>query len=106
MPYTAHQAFPDPDSYHESIGGVGPVEGIITARGNYHATLTCVNFRRLWMRRGEDSLARVAIYTPRMARTTIMFATDQDQPGRQIAGVERQPDEMTVGSLGSQTTAG
>ena len=54
MTYIATQAFTDPDSYHESIGGVGPVEGIITARGNYQATLTSVNFRRLWKRRGED----------------------------------------------------
>jgi len=101
MTYIATQSFTDPDSYYESIGGVGPVEGIVTARGNYHATLTRVNFSRLWMRRGEDSLAQVAIYTPRMARTTIMFAADQDQPASQIAGVERRSDEVTVVSLGS-----
>jgi AraC-like DNA-binding protein len=101
MTYIATQAFTDPDSYYESIGGVGPVEGIVTARGNYHATLTCVNFSRLWMRRGEDSLAQVSIFTPRMARTTITFAADQDQPAYQIAGEEKQPDEVTVVSLGS-----
>jgi hypothetical protein len=101
MPTIYAQDFTDPDAYHEFIRGTGAVEGVVTARGDYHATLTFVNFSRVWMGRGEDSLARIAIYTPRTVRTTMMFATDQDQPARQIAGLERQPDEVTVVSLGS-----
>jgi hypothetical protein len=38
---------------------------MVTARGDYHAEFTHVNFSRLWMSRGEDRLARVAIYTLR-----------------------------------------
>jgi AraC-like DNA-binding protein len=99
MPDIATQAFGDPDAYYDSIRGA--VEGIVTARGDYHAEFTRVDFSRLWMSRGEDSLARVSIYTPLWPRTTILFATDQDQPATQIAGMEVLPDEVAVISFGS-----
>jgi AraC-like DNA-binding protein len=99
MPDIFAQAFGDPEAYYDTIRGA--VEGIVTARGDYHAEFTRVDFSRLWMSRGEDSLPRVAIYTPPWPRTTILFATDQDQPATQIAGMEVLPDEVAVISFGA-----
>jgi len=98
MPKIFAQDFTDPDEYYASIGGF---EGIVTARGDYHAKLTSVNFSRLWMSRGEDSLARICTFTPPSGRTEILFGTDQDQPAQQIAGMERPFDKVTAISIGS-----
>jgi AraC-like DNA-binding protein len=100
MPGIFAQDFNDPDAYYASFQG-GGVEGVVTGRGDYHAEFTHVNFSRLWMSRGEDSLARVAIYTPRWPRTQILFATDQDQPATQVAGMEVHTDALAVISFGS-----
>jgi AraC-like DNA-binding protein len=95
----AFQAFTDPDAYYAAIRNA--VEGIVTARGDYHAEFTRVDFNRLWMSHGRESLARVGTYTPRWERTTLLFATDQDQPATHIAGIEVLPDEIAVVSFGS-----
>jgi AraC-like DNA-binding protein len=99
LPDIAAHAFTDPEAYYSAIRGA--VEGIVTARGDYHAKFTRANFSRVWMSRGEDSLARIGIYTPPWARTTMLFATDQDQPATLIAGMEVPPDEVAVISFGS-----
>ena len=99
MPDIDAQEFTDPHAYYGSIRNA--VEGVVTARGRYHAEFTHVDFSRLWMSRGEESLARVSIYTPQWPRTTILFATDPDQAATQIAGMEVQTDEVAVISFGS-----
>jgi hypothetical protein len=77
------------------------IEGIVTARGDYHADFTHVDFSRLWMSHGTDSLARVIIYTSRWPRTQILFATDQNQPAFQATGMEVQTDQLVVTTFGS-----
>jgi AraC-like DNA-binding protein len=99
MPKIFAQDFTDPDAYYESLRGA--IEGIVTARGEYHSGYTHVDFSRLWMSRGEESLAQVAFYTLRWPRTQILFVTDQDQPATQVAGMELQTDELAVINCGS-----
>jgi AraC-like DNA-binding protein len=99
MPRIFAQDFTDPDAYYESHRG--GVEGIVTARGDFHAEYTHIDFSRLWVSRGEDSLARVVILTPRWPRTQILFATDQNQPATQADGIEVQTDELAVITFGS-----
>ena len=76
----AFQTFTDPDSYYGAIRN--SVEGVVTARGDYHVEFTRVDFNRLWMSHGGESLARVSTYTPRWDRTTILFATIGISPPR------------------------
>jgi len=99
MPDIVAHAFSDPDQFYSAIRNW--VEGFVTERGDYRAEFTRVDFSRLWISRGEESLARVVTVTPRVERTTILFGTDQDQPAMRVAGIEVAPDEVAVISFGS-----
>ena len=99
MPDVAAHAFTDPDQFYSAIRNW--VDGFVTERGDYRAEFTRVDFSRLWISRGEESLARVVTVTPRVERTTILFGTDQDQPAMRVAGIEVAPDEAAVISFGS-----
>ena len=85
MPDVAAHAFTDPDEFYSAIRNW--VDGFVTERGDYRAEFTHVDFSRLWISRGEESLARVVTVTPRVERTTILFGTDQDQPAMRVAGI-------------------
>ena len=85
MPDIGAHAFTDPDEFYSAIRNW--VEGFVTERGDYRAEFTRVDFSRLWISRGEESLARVVTVTPRVERTTILFGTDQDQPAMRVAGI-------------------
>jgi hypothetical protein len=78
--------FADPDSYHAAIRAER-VEGVLTARGNFHAELTRIDFDRLLMQRADENLARVLDYSAHSGRTAIIFATDQGQPAMHVSGM-------------------
>ena len=106
MPDSAVLTFTDDDVYHEAVRNA-QVEGVVTARGNFHAELTRIDLHRLWMLRGEESLSRVynvAIGT----RAAILFATDRSPPEYIVDGMELTQGEILVfglGSVGHQRTA-
>jgi hypothetical protein len=52
----------------------------VTARGDYRVELVRIDLHRIWMHRGDESLARVLNYTPSGKRATLLFGTDQSQP--------------------------
>ncbi|MGC2198735.1 MAG: AraC family transcriptional regulator [Stellaceae bacterium] len=105
MPDSAVLAFTDADVYHAAVRNA-QVEGVVTARGGFRAELTRIDLHRLWMLRGEESLARihnVAIGT----RPAILFATDRN-PSEYIDGMELPQGQILVfglGSVGHQRTA-
>ena len=70
------------------------MEGVVTARGSFRAELTRIDLHRLWMLRGEESLARihsVAIGN----RAAILFATDRNPP-QYVDGMELPHDKILV----------
>ena len=79
MPDSAIVTFTDPHQYHAGIRNQ-KVEGIVTARGDYRVELVRIDLHRIWMHRGDESLARVLNYTPSGKRATLLFGTDQSQP--------------------------
>ena len=92
--------FTDPDAYHAAIRSQR-VEGVITARGNFHAELTRVDFYRLLMQRAHESLPRVLNFATHSKKAVIMFATDQAQPTIHVSGVALSRGEILVWDSGS-----
>ena len=98
MPDSAVLTFSDPDVYYAAIRNA-QVEGVVTARGNFRAELTRIDLHRLWMLRGEESLARihsVAIGS----RAAIFFTTDRNSP-EYVDGMELPQGKILVFGLGS-----
>ncbi|MBV8455136.1 MAG: hypothetical protein JO122_00795, partial [Acetobacteraceae bacterium] len=84
----------DPAAFHGAIR-TERVDGVITARGKFHAELTRVDFDRLLMQRAVENLPRVMNIATPSNRAAIMFATDPDQPAIHVTGkvpVDRNVD--------------
>ena len=58
MPSSTAYTFADRDAFHAAIRAER-VEGVVTARGEFHAELTRVDFDRLLMQRVVEKLPRV-----------------------------------------------
>jgi AraC-like DNA-binding protein len=80
------QAFKDPDAYYAAIRSQR-VEGVVTARGHFHAELTRIDFDRLLMQHAEENLPRVLVISTRPQRVAIIFAMDQGQPAMHVSGL-------------------
>lgn len=105
MPDSAVLTFSDPDVYHAAVRNA-QVEGVVTARGSFRAELTRIDLHRLWMLRGEESLARIHSVAIGQ-RAAILFATDPNPP-EYIDGMELTEGKILVfglGSVGHQRTA-
>jgi hypothetical protein len=85
MPDSAVLTFTDPDVYYAAVRNA-QVEGVVTARGSFRAELTRIDLHRLWMLRGEESLARIHSVAIGQ-RAAILFATDPNPP-EYIDGME------------------
>jgi len=101
MADSAVLTFTDPDAYHANIRRTQVVEGVVTARGEYRSELTRTDLHRLWMQRGDESLARVLNFAPAGERVPILFATDQRQAAMHFSGLELSPDEIIVIGFGT-----
>ena len=105
MPNSAVVTFTDPDEFYAAVRNA-QVDGVVTARGNFRAELTRIDLNRVWMLRGEESLARVhsvAIGN----RVAILFPTDRNPP-EYVDGMELPQGKILVfgsGSVGHQRTA-
>ncbi len=105
MPDSTVVTFNDPDTFYAAVRNA-QVEGVVTARGNFRAELTRIDLDRVWMLRGEESLARVhsvAIGN----RVAILFPTDRN-PSEYVDGVELPQGKILVfgsGSVAHQRTA-
>jgi AraC-like DNA-binding protein len=89
--------FTDPDAFQ--IRDL-QMEGVVTARGDYHAELTRIDLHRLWMQRGDESLPRVLNVTPSGERTSIVFLANQHQPTMHVDGMELSQHEIIVIGFG------
>jgi AraC-like DNA-binding protein len=99
MPSSEVRSCTDPDAYYAAIRSQR-VEGVITARGNFHAELTRVDFVRLLMQRAHESLPRVLNFATHSKKAAIMFATDQGQPAIHVSGMALSRGEILVWDSG------
>jgi AraC-like DNA-binding protein len=92
--------FTDPELYQ---GAVHParVELLVTAKGDFNATLTRLEMPRLWLQRGRESLPRVASATVRADRLALFFLTDKDQGSTYHSGRALAFGEIVASAAGS-----
>ena len=94
MPEIVVRSFSDPDAFQAAFRGAD-VEGVVTVPGNFHAELTRVDFQRLWMQRGDESLPRVLnLAATAVERAAIIFATNQGQPETRVSGMALSSGEI------------
>src|SRR5262249_57428380 len=72
----------------------------LTAGANSHATLTHVDFDRLWIQFGNESLPRVA-HPTLPTRANIAFLADSNQPPAKYWGTQISSDAVVLGVPGS-----
>ena len=101
MPDSAVLTFTDPDEYLANIRRTRAVGGVVTGRGEYRSELTRTDLHRLWMQRGDETLARVLNFAPCGERVPILFATDQRQAAMHFSGLELPPGEIIVIGFGA-----
>ena len=87
--------FVDPEQYQASIRPAN-VEILVTTKGDFDAALTRVEFPRLWVQRGRESLPRVANSATRSDRPPIFFLTRSNQPSMSHSGRDFAFGEMAV----------
>ena len=90
---SAVHTFADADHYAAGIRAA-EVEVTITARGEFAAKRTRVDFHRLWIQRFSDSLPRVLHADLIPGRAIFMFRT-QPGPGMLWSGIELQANNIT-----------
>jgi AraC-like DNA-binding protein len=95
MPSSSVLTFTEPDAYY-AVHRTRRVEGFITESGNFQAELTVIDFDRLWMTRGEETLARVLNLATDSGRTKIWFPTSRSKPSTHLDGLELSPREIGV----------
>src|SRR6202022_206040 len=59
------------------------------------------DLHRLWVQRGDETLARVLNFAPTGERVPILFATDQRQAAMHFSGLELAPHEIIVIGFGA-----
>jgi hypothetical protein len=79
MPSSIVRTFSEPEHYHAAIRA-RRVQGLVTARGDFHAELTLVSFDRLLMQRARERLPRVLNMVNTPQRVAVIFATTEDIP--------------------------
>jgi AraC-like DNA-binding protein len=101
MASVATQSFNDPDSYFSAIRAMKGGGFVLPRRGVFEAELTFVDFGRLWLQSGSESLARSGHVTVDSDRRPIGFLTEES--GRPIAesGAEVAADCLTFYAPGA-----
>lgn len=100
MPRSATFTFNDPSPYQAAIRG-GEVDVLVTARGQFSATLTQIDCDRLWMQHGFENLPRVVHSALSPNRAFVALLGDPNQAAAQYCGMEVSSDAIVVGGPGS-----
>ena len=88
-------AFADPDQYAATICAAD-VTVVPTARGDFNAELTRVDFRRLWMQRVAESAPLIKYSTVHRQRAPILFLTRPTQPAIHHGGIDVSSGDIVV----------
>jgi AraC-like DNA-binding protein len=100
MAWGSHREFVDPESYQSAIHPA-KVDILVTARGAYSAALTRVEFPRVLLQHGRESLARVATTTADKKRPPFVFLADARQAPITQNGRDLAYGEIVVVGLGA-----
>ena len=88
--------FVDPLAYQAAVRA-GPVEVLVTKKGEFHAELTKIDLDRLWLQRASERLPRVQrAITDTKARAPIMFLSEANQAPMQYGGREISAGDLIV----------
>jgi AraC-like DNA-binding protein len=93
-------SFADPDDYQYRIRA-SQAEILTSSSGTFEGSLSTVDFERLWIQSGSDSLPRIARTTLDARRCAVMFVADRDQQPTLLAGRELAPGTMAVYGKGT-----
>src|SRR5271165_1355728 len=88
-------AFADPGQYATAIRAAD-VTVVPTARGDFHAGLTRVDFHRLWMQRFDESAPVTKYSAIHRQRSVIVFLASPDQPAIHHGGIDVSSDDIIV----------
>jgi hypothetical protein len=97
---SARATFTDPDAYGQAARAVR-AEVVVTGTGKFRGELTRIDFERLWMQRGRDTLQRTAWARNDPSRVPIFFLTGTNQPVTSYDGLEVAPGEIIFNRLGA-----
>lgn len=100
MPSSATNIISDLDDFRAQLRPTGG-EIIATARGQFTATLTRVDFDRLWTQRTQESLPRLTHSYISPKRTGFSFLTHSG-PGIIWNGIETSPSDIMMASSGPE----
>ena len=92
--------FVDPEQYQAAIRPAH-VEILLTEKGDFHAELKRVQFRRLWMQRASESLPRIAHAAVTADRPPFFFLTAANQAPMRHKGRDLAFGEIVLESPGS-----
>jgi AraC-like DNA-binding protein len=92
MASSSYRTFADPEAFWPAIRA-RQVQGVVTARGQFRAELTRVDFDRLLMQRVSENLARVLDASIHAERVGLVFLPDQGQSVK-IGGMTLAPAEI------------
>ena len=97
---SVHSTFADPELYQAAISPAR-VEILITAKGDFHASLTRIELPRLWVQSGRESLPRIANSIADAERPPIFFLAGAEQASIRHNGKDLAYGEMAIAGSGS-----
>ena len=89
--------FDDPYDYQKAFQA-RDAEILPRAKGTFRAELAQITFDRLWMQRGEESLAKLSRGPIRKDRVVVGFSLTLDRPNYRVNGVDVSPGELAIQS--------
>jgi hypothetical protein len=96
----ASSTFVDPCAYQEAVRSAR-VQVVITGQGYFRSELTCIDFHRLSIQRGQETLPRVGHGATKPERTAIYFVDGANQAAGRHCGVDVSPGTLVINSAGS-----
>jgi len=109
MASVSTRSFNDPDEYFSGIRAMKGSGFLSSERGVFGAELTHVNFSRLWIQSGSETLARSGHITVDRDRRPIAFLTEESTRPIVVSGEEMPTEHIAFYSPGAteyQITSG
>jgi AraC-like DNA-binding protein len=92
--------FTDPDLYRQAVRAVD-ADVVVVGSGDFRGALTKVDFERLWIQRGHETLPRIAWLKHNPARAPIFFLTRAGHGSVSDSGRDVLPGAIVFHKLGA-----